>query len=563
MRARKVLLRLLPFLRWKRASLHDIRSDSIAGISVGLVFIPQALAYAQLAGMPPVTGLYAALLPGIVGALFGSSSLLAVGPVALTSLLTFSALQPLAEPGTAEWINLAIWLSLYSGVMQFAMGVFRMGIVANLVSNSVVQGFINAAAIIIILSQLPALFGLGRISEGDWFSKVEFIWSYAPLDMLVTAGFGLFGIIFLILIKRILPRFPGVMILTLLGIALSQWVGFEQLGGDVVGHVGGGLPYFSINLDLSLAKHIDLLVPAAIIALISFTEAMSSCRTMSRLTGEPWDRNQELIGQGMAKISSGLSGAFPVSGSFSRTALNAFSGAKTGRATLVTSFVVLISLFGFTGLLYHLPTAILAAIIIVPVVRLIDIPGLIKLCRGSPKDGGVALITLAVTLFTVPELYWGVLAGIAASLIAFLHNHTMPRIIELGIHETGALRDRKLYHLAPISDGVLTVRMDAALTYLTAPVLERYLRGKVDSDPNIRFVLISASSLNQVDSTGIDTLKEIWSLLESRKIKLYLSGPKLPLREALEKAGLIDVISASCIFPTDEKAIESLRKVRE
>lgn len=554
-----LILRLFPFLAWQRPTREQTRADAIAGITVGLVLIPQALAYAQLAGMPPVTGLYAALLPGIVGALFGSSPLLAVGPVALTSLLTFAALQPLAEAGSPEWVAMAIWLALYSGIMQFLMGAFRMGIFANLVSNAVVQGFVNAAAVIIIVSQIPALLGFGSGSEGNWLATIWQEWQHDRWRLIATAGFGLGGVAALLLFRKFTERLPVVMVVTLAGIAASYLLGFGHLGGSVVGPVGSGLPKPSLPLTLSVDQHLALLLPAAIIALISFTEAMASCRTMSRISGEPWNRNQELIGQGLAKMASGFSGAFPVSGSFSRTALNAYSGAKTAHASLIASLVILISLFGFTKLLYHLPTAILAAIIIVPVTRLIDVRSLIRLSRENPKDGVVALVTLVVTLLTVPNLYWGILAGMAASLLAFLHHHAMPRIIELGVHETGGFRDRNLYQLPPIAEGVLGVRMDASLTYLTAPVLERYIRRKVDANPGLKAVLISASSLNQVDSTGMDTLQDIWSFLDTKGITLYLSGPKLPLREALLKTGLVQLIKEENVFATDAKAVEALK----
>ncbi|MFL1456237.1 SulP family inorganic anion transporter [Marinobacter sp. GN3S48] len=553
-----LLIRLFPFLAWPAPTKGQVRADAIAGITVGLVLVPQALAYAQLAGMPPVTGLYAALLPGIVGALFGSSSLLAVGPVALTSLLTFAALQPLAAAGSPEWIAMAIWLAVYSGLMQFFMGAFRMGILANLVSNAVVQGFVNAAAVIIIISQLPALLGFASGADGHWLSHITQAWREEPVRLAVTAGFGVGSMLALVALKRFSSRLPGVMVVCLIGVAASLLAGFDGLGGAIVGSIDSGLPGLTLPFTLSLDQHLALLLPAAIIALISFTEAMSSCRTMSRITGEPWNRNQELIGQGLAKIASGFSGAFPVSGSFSRTALNAYSGAKTARATLLASLIVLISLFGLTQLLYHLPTAVLAAIIIVPVTQLIDIRSLTRLCRENPKDGFVALVTLIVTLATVPNLYWGILAGMGASLLAFLHHHAMPRIIELGVHESGGFRDRKLYELPPIAEGVLGVRMDASLTYLTAPMLERYIRKKVDADPNIRVLLISASSLNQVDSTGLDTLRDIWSFLDSRGITLCLSGPKLAVREALSRSGLSQLIREEHIYATDEKAIDSL-----
>lgn len=554
----ELVLRLFPFLKWPQPTRREVRADVIAGMTVGLVLIPQSLAYAQLAGMPPVTGLYAALLPGIVGALFGSSSLLAVGPVALTSLLTFAALKPLAETGSSEWISMAIWLALYSGVMQFVMGVFRMGILANLVSNAVVQGFVNAAAVIIIVSQLPSLLGFDLAAEGGLPSRVWQVWQHLSFQVMVTAGFGICGIMVLLLFRKFSARMPAVMVTTLIGVLGSHLLGFEELGGSVVGHIGSGLPDISLDLTLSVDQHVALLLPAAIIALISFTEAMSSCRIMARLTEEPWDRDQELIGQGLAKMVSGFSGAFPVSGSFSRTALNAYSGAKTARSTLIASLIVLLSLFGFTELLYDLPTAILAAIIIVPVARLIDVRSLTRLCRENPEDGFVAFVTLMVTLLTVPNLYWGILAGMAASLLVFLYHHAVPRIIELGVHETGGFRDRYLYQLPPIAEGVLGVRMDASLTYLTAPMLERYIRKRIVADTSVRAVLISASSLNRVDSTGLDTLQDIWSFLDAKGIVLYLSGPKLMLREALSRTGLAQLIKDENIFATDEKAIEFL-----
>ena len=556
--AGRVLFRFFPFLGWKRPDRDVLRADVIAGVSVGLVLVPQALAYAQLAGMPPATGLYAAMLPGIVGALFGSSSLLAVGPVALTSLLTFAALQPLAEPGSPTWVSMAVWLAFYSGLMQLAMGCLRLGGLANLISNAVIQGFINAAALIIIVSQLPALVGFAGAPGEHWLDQLATTWQTDPTRLITTAGFGLGSLLLLALARKLSARFPAVMLICLAGIAVSLLIGFATSGGSVIGAIGGGLPDIALPSALDYKTHLALLAPAAIIALISFTEAMSSCRTMARMTGEPWNRNQELIGQGLAKVASGLSGAFPVSGSFSRTALNAYSGARTSWSSITASIVVLLSLFGLTDLLYHLPTAVLAAIIIVPVTRLITPRTLLRLCRDNPKDGIVALTTLVVTLVTVPDLYWGVLAGLGASLLAFFHHHAMPRIIELGVHESGALRDRELYQLPPIAEGVLALRMDASLTYLTAPVLERQIRKRVESTPDIRILLLSATSLNHVDATGIDTLRDIWLMLDIKGIDFYVSGPKLPLRQALSRSELAGLFDDAHVFATDAAAVAYL-----
>lgn len=552
-----MLLNLLPFLKQRPPDRATIRCDLVAGITVGLVLIPQALAYAQLAGMPPETGLYAAFLPGLVGALFGSSALLAVGPVALTSLLTYAALQPLATPASAEWVSLAIWLAIYSGLIQFLLGALRLGFISNLVSNAVIKGFITAAAIIIAVSQIPSLVGQDRALGESWQSLLSSD-SQALWQMLLAAAFGLGAIAALLLCKRILPRLPGVMAVCLAGIVLSQTLGFAANGGAVVGQIEAGLPVFAWPVSLRLDMHLALLLPALVIALISFTEAMSSCRTVARATHEPWNTNQELIGQGLAKLSSAFSGGFPVSGSFSRTALNAYVGARTRCSTLVASLMVLACLIGFTDVLYHLPRAVLAAIIIVPVWRLVDIRGLMTLLRNNPKDGVIAVATLITTLVSVPNLYWGLIVGLSLSIVMFLHRHAAPRIIEISLHETGALRDRHLYNLPPLVEDTLAVRMDASLTYLTAPVLESYISRRLESNRKIKKVLICASALNQIDSTGVDTLRSLFQLLRGQDVELFISNPKLPVREALARSGLLTELGAEHIFATDQQAIAYL-----
>lgn len=547
------LQRQLPFLRWPRPTADTLRADLFAGITVGLVLIPQALAYATLAGMPPATGLYAALLPGIIGILFGSSPLLAVGPVALTSLLTFSALAPLAEPGGAEWVSLAIWLALYSGLIQWLLGICRMGVFANFISNAVITGFINAAAIIILCSQLPSLLGLPGPFDGHWLETAATHWQQAPGVWLTTAALGLGSIGMLVVLRRWVPAIPGVIVVCALGIALSAGLGFS---GHVVGTIPAGLPGLTLPPALSPEQHRALLTPAIVIALVSFTEAMSSCRTLARNEKTPWDRNQELIGQGLAKMASGFSGAFPVSGSFSRSALNAYSGAKTAWSTLFAAACVALGLCFLTGLLADLPKAVLAAIIIVPVLNLIDLQGLHQIWRVSRKDGVVALVTAAVTLLTAPHLYWGIVAGFGLSILFFLYQHAMPRIVELGRHESGALRDRAVYGLPPIAPGTLMVRMDASLTFITAAPLERFIRQRIDRKPAVATVILSASSLNRIDSTGTDTLAQIAQLLSDRNIRLYVSGAKYQVRAAIQQAGLMALLGDGAFTATDQHAID-------
>ncbi len=535
-----------------------LRADAWAGVSVGLVLIPQALAYATLAGMPPASGLYAALLPGVVGALWGSSPLLAAGPVALTSLLTYGALQPFASPGSAHWVALAVWLALYAGLIQLALGVARLGILANFVSQPVVAGFVNAAALIIIGAQLPALLGLPADLDGEWLARALAHWQAAPELTLATAGFGLTACGLLLALRRWLPRHPGVLYACVLGIAASALLGYAPAGGAVVGAVPGGLPSPAWPSAIGFAEHRALLPAALIVALVSFTEAMSSARTLARKRGERWDENQELIGQGMAKLASGACGAFPVSGSFSRSALNLYAGARSAWSGVFASLCVAACLLWFTELLAPLPRAVLAATIVVPVLGLIDLGVFRRLWRYSRDDGAVAAVTFAGTLLAVPYLHWGVFVGFFASTVCYLYRRAHPRLLEVAEHPpSGTLRDRAHYELPPLAPGVLAVRIDASINYVTAPLLERFILDRLR--PELRTVLITATAVNDLDATGIETLRGLRRLLVGHGAELHLTGLKRHVWERLERAGLPEEWGGEAFSRTEREAIERLR----
>ncbi len=547
---------MFPFLAWPRPTLDSLRKDALAGVSVGLVLVPQALAYATVAGMPAETGLYAALLPAVVGVLWGSSPLLAVGPVALTSLLTLASLQPLASPGSAHWVYLAMWLALYAGAIQFLLGALRMGIIANFVSYPVVAGFINAAALIIIVSQLPPLLGLPAPHDAQWPARAAAALADSPRLVADAAPFGLAAILLLIVQRRFAPRLPGVLIVCVIAIIASATIGLAAKGGAVVGPIPGGLPPLTLPPSIPLDEHRALLPAALIIALLSFTEAMSSCRTLARKRGEPWDQNQELIGQGLAKIASGASGAFPVSGSFSRSALNLYVGAETGWSTLFSAACVLACLLWATPYLYHLPLAALAAIIIVPLAGLLDFAVFRRLWRASPDDGAIALLTFVATIASVPYLHWGVFAGFVVSLLAYLYRRSRPRIIEVGPHPDGTLRERGHHRLPHVAPDVLAVRMDAAITYITAPLLERFVNERLH--PGVKTVLIAASPVNDIDATGIEMLRQLHERLLAQGVALKLAGVKKQVHDVLERTGLTRELGDAAFFATDGAAIETL-----
>ncbi|GAB3537882.1 sulfate permease [Noviherbaspirillum agri] len=549
----------MPFLRWPRPTLTSLRKDAWAGISVGLVLIPQAVAYAQLAGMPAETGLYAALLPSIVGILWGSSALLAVGPVALTSLLTFGSLAPLANPGTDTWVGLAIWLSLYAGIIQFLLGAFRFGRIANLVSQPVMVGFINAAAIIIIVSQLPALLGIAVLSS-ESISEAFRGWQEAPLQTSLPAVFGGMSLLLLIGAKRYFPSIPGVLVVTVLGIVASMLFDYAGHGGEVVGTIEAGVPGLVLPPAIPLGSHQELWPAALVLALISFTEAMSSCRVLARKRSEQWDENQELIGQGLAKVMSGASGAFPVSGSFSRSALNLYAGATSGWATLFTSLCVLFSLLFLTDLIYYLPKPVLAAMVMVPVFSLLDFSSMRRVLAISRMDGVIAIVTFTVTLFSVPRLHWGVVAGVGLTMAAFLYRRTQPRIVDVGLHDDGTLRHRSRFDLEPLAHDVLAVRLDAELNFLTSAALDRFINEYCRANPQIRRVLLCCSGINDIDVTGIDTLVLLRGNLLGNGIQLYLSAVKKQVWDMLEKAHFIDALGREYFFSTDAAAISALSK---
>lgn len=551
------LRQLFPFLRWPKPTRAMLKQDAWAGTAVGLVLIPQAVAYATLAGMPAQTGLYAALLPSVVGILWGSSALLAVGPVALTSLLVSGSLAPLATPGSAEWVSLAIWLSLYSGIIQFLLGALRLGRIASLVSQPVIVGFINAAAILIILSQLPALFGLRSLSLPHGLDFAHQVAAGAPAALL-TVMFGFGSLAVLLLAKRFLPHFPGMLLVAVGAILLSWLTDYEGRGGQIVGALPPGIPALLMPPAIGLDRHIALLPAALIIALLSFTEAMSSCRVLARKQRERWDENQELIGQGLAKIASAFSGSFPVSGSFSRSALNLYAGAVSAWSTLFSAVCVLLSLLFLTGWIYYIPRAALAAMIMVPVFGLLDLSAIRRLLSHSRSDGVIALTTFAVTLLSAPRLYWGVFLGIGLTMVLFLYRRTRPRIVEVGQHEDGALRDRSRFDLPRLAPDVFAVRVDAALNFLTAAALERFIVDACRSDAGIRRVLLSASGINDIDATGVDTLESLRATLAAEGAQLYMSAVKKQVWDVLDRAGMLDVLGRERMFSTDTAAVRSL-----
>ena len=545
---------VFPFLKWPRLDTTLARSELLAGISVGLIVVPQSVAYGALAGMPVVTGIYAAFLPALVAALFSASPRLSVGPTALSCLLVYASLSGLAEPGSALWVTLAVWLAILSGVMQVALGAGRFGWIVQLVSAPVLMGFTQAATLLIIWSQLPALIG-----------------SPGPLPALLTgehldlraAAFGLGGWAALALGKRFMPHFPMVMLVVVGSAALSWLLGFGAHGGSVIGDLPAGLPRLQWPEGISLRMLGSLAVPAMVVTLVSFLETASSAKVDSQKSRQPWNQNQDLIAQGLAKLSSALTGSFPTSSSFSRSALNLYAGAQTGWAAVVTVGVVLVVLLWLTPALSLVPTAILSAVVVAAVVSLVRPAQFKHLWRIAPVEALTAGVTFIVTLLSAPRIYWGVLAGVLMGLTHFLYQRLHPRIIEIGLHADGSLRDRHLWHLPPLTPRLYALRMDATLDFATAVTLERNITEHLAVHPDVQHVCLFAQPINRIDATGIEVFGRLRRALADRQVTLHLSGIKLPVETRLKLAGELPASPWLRLYRTDADALAGVRKAIE
>ena len=561
--------KLFPFFAWPRLTLSLLKGELSAGVTVGLMMIPQCVAYAAVAGMPLVTGIYAALLPALVAAMWSSSSRLSVGPTALTALMVGSALTGLAVPASAEWVNLAVWLALLTGLAQLLLGFARFGWLLNIISAPVLMGFAQAAALLILTSQLPAMLGF----KGHFYDMMMLLWSqlshqHMPLFQHTAAVYGITGLVFLLLAKHFVPRFPAVVFLMLAAAFISYSTGFESTGGAVVGALPAGLPSLYVPSMLSLDTFGQLLLPVLVITLVSFIETASSAKVESQQGGQQggkiWNQNQDLIGQGLAKIAAGLSGAFPTSSSFSRSALNLYAGAKTAWANVVGVLVVMLALMYLTPVLHHVPQSVLAAVVVAAIYSLIAPKNFIRLWHVSKMETVSALATFVVTALSAPKLYWGIITGLIMGLGHFLYLRLHPRIIEVGLHSDGSLRDRHLWHLPALGHNLYALRMDAELDFASSNEFERAIVQHLTDHPETQQVCLIAQPINSIDATGVTTFGQIRRMLLERGIMLHISGIKLPVERVLIAAKELPAPGEEWpllrMYRTDAEAIAAFKR---
>lgn len=680
--------RIFPFLRWFPLRADTLRADLLAGITVALVLIPQSMAYAQLAGLPAYFGLYAAFLPVMVAAMWGSSHQLATGPVAVVSLLTASALIPLAAVGSDQFVALAIVLALLAGIVQLLLGIFKLGSIVNFISHPVIAGFTNAAAIIIGLSQLNKLMGV-TTGRSDYF--LQDIWgviSQAGYTHLPTLVMGVSALLGMWLLKKYYPKLPGVLLAVLITTFISWLTGFERNGsahitqitdpairtmaeeyslteakindwesnisaktsalralqrsesgnnvsiaklnyeiellkleqndavlenrkrqralrklvfavepatntepsklylfsqapsdvktdgrrwriksisrgemkliggGEVVGKVPSGLPRISIP-PLSWDIFQILISGAFLISVVGFMEAISMAKAMAAKTKQRVDPNQELIGQGLANIVGSFSQSYPVSGSFSRSAVNLNAGAVTGMASVFTGLIVLVSLLFLTPLLYHLPQAVLAAIIMLAVTGLINFKAFKHAWKANKHDGIAAVVTFFATLALAPHLDKGILIGASLALILYLLRTMKPRVAILGRHPDGTLRDAKVHDL-PTSEHIIAVRFDGSLYFANVPLFEDAILEAIANHPKAKFILVVGDGINQLDASGEEIIHHLVQALRENGVTIVFSGLKQQVLQVMKNTGLYSYIGAENFYRTVDNALEAI-----
>lgn len=530
-----MLEKVIPALKWLRNyKRKDFNSDLSAGLVVAIMLIPQGMAYAMLAGLPPVIGLYASTFPLIIYALFGTSRQLAVGPVAMVSLLVLSGVSPLAQPGSTEYISYVLALAFLIGLIQIVMGLFRLGFLINFLSHSVISGFTSAAAIVIGLSQLKQLLGIKLGSSENVFILLREAISKIGQTNLVTFAIGLGSILLLVFFKKKLPRFPAQLVVVVLGTLITYFLQLENYGVKIVGKVPKGIPTFSLP-SFSFEALGTLLTVALTITFVGFMESIAIAKSIATKEKYKIDANQEFIGLGLANLTASVFSGYPVTGGFSRTAVNYQAGARTGLASLITALIIILTLLFFTSLFYYLPQAVLAAIIMVAVYGLIDVEEAKHLFRVKKIDGWTLVLTFILTLTLGIET--GILLGAAFSLLVFIWRSAYPHMAELGYSENDQVfLNTKRFPDVKTYPHTLIFRVDASLYFVNMNFLEEQLRKKIAEKPDLKNVIMDFSGVNAMDTVAIDNLDEIIRDFHESGIEFYIAGMKGPLRDLVKKA---------------------------
>jgi len=552
-----MIKRLFPILSWlpnyKKAFLA---SDLSAGFTVGIMLIPQSMAYAMIAGLPPIYGLYAALMPQLIYALMGTSPQLNVGPVAMDSLLVAAGLGALSIVGVETYIAMAIVLALFVGCLQIVLGMFKMGFLINFLSTPVISGFTSAAALIIGCSQLSHLFGIeaGRNSKLHLI-LIELFSALNPIN-LYAFGIGAIAILMLLVMRNISKKIPGALVVVVLSILAVMSLKLHMKGVEIVAEIPKGLPAFNLPvIDVVTLK--DLFPIAITLALIGFMEAMSIAKSMENKHGNTLRPNQELIALGTANIVGAFFRSYPSTGSFARTAINDLSGAKTGLANLVSAVLVGLTLLFLTPLFYYLPNAVLAAIIIVAVFGLIDIRYPQQLFKRRKDEFALLITTFLLTLFV--GIIEGILFGTLLALLLMVYRTSKPHVAVLGrIKGTSYFRNINRFKEAiELNSSVLVFRFDAQLYFGNKDYFKSELHAAIAAQKTApTTIIIKSDPINYIDSSAVFMLEKLITDLQQQGIAVLFSEVIGPTRDIIKNSKLIDLIGHENFFVNTLEAYE-------
>ena len=549
--------KIIPILEWlPNYNKSLFRGDLIAGITVGIILIPQGIAYALIAGLPPIYGLYCALVPQLMYAIFGSSRQVAIGPVAMDSLIVATGVSTLALAGSDSYISIAILLALMVGAIQFIMGVFSLGFIVNFLSKPVITGFTSAVALIIGVNQFRNLFGVDFIQSDQIQYVLEDVWLQISEYNYHTTIIGLISVVIIIVFRKINKKIPNALIVVILGILTMKFLGKDFSNVSIVKDIPSGLPVFGIpDFDFDLIR--ELLPIAFTLVMVGYLETISIGKSLEAKQDEYRIRpNQELIALGISNMVGSLFKAYPTTSSFSRSAINQESGAKTGMASLISVIMVVLTLLFLTPLFYHLPKTVLAAIIIVAVFGLVNIKEAVFLWKANHLDFWLMLATFLATLLLGIE--FGIIVGVGLSLIVLIFRTSRPYVAELGkVPNSNFYRNRSRFEEVVIEEDILIFRFDAQIFYANSS----YFRDKLDEmalkkGNALKLIVLDAESINRVDSTGVEMLKERIKFYKKRDIIFLLAGVKGPVRDDLFKSGILSIIDINHFFMRANDAVK-------
>ncbi len=550
------LSKYMPILEWlPQYNKSEFRGDLQAGFTVGIMLVPQGMAYGLLAGVPPIYGLYAGIVPLLLYAFFGSSRHLSVGPVALVSLLVLAGVGKFAQTGTEAFAGMAIATALIAGVIQLLLGIFRLGFLINFLSHPVISGFTSAAAFIIGFSQLKFLLGIDLSRTNRIQDIIVQAAAHIHQTNLITFAIGIGGIGFILLLRRIRKSMPGGLVTVLIGTGIV-WLGrLYEHGVDIVGEVPRGLPAFKVP-SLTLETVENLFPLALTICIISFIESLAIAKTLeARHKTYRIDNNQELLALGISKVGGAFFQAFPTTGSFTRSAVNEEAGAHTGMSSILAAILVSITLLFFTPVFYYLPKALLASIIVVAVIGLVDYKEAIHLWKTDRRDFLTLMTTFLITLTL--GIQTGVAAGVVLSIALLIYRSSKPHVAVLGqLPETRYFRNITRFEHAIQYPDKLILRFDAQLYFGNAEFFRDTVeRLSVEKGEALRYVILDGASISDIDSTGVHTLRDVVSFLRQRGVQFVMTSVIGPVRDVLRNTGLLDEIGRENIHLNVYEAI--------